>query len=474
MVRGMYQLQHDPDWMTQMYGSGLKKSLLESVARGGVSEERGTSFVPSLATGTDFGEVPDRAVVQPKPAYKLPSVALPETDPVLKQANMAADTLTRSLLGAGLGAGAGYLGHRAYQALNPAQTEEARKRQRNLSLAAGAGLGGLTGYLTTPLAAAKPAPANPPANLPAPANPPANPPANLPAPTNLPANLPAPTNLPANLPAPTNLPANLPAPTNLPVQSRGGMAVPPPSFAESAKPLPVLTDLPSPSSWQPEPTVSETTQTDLVNPSISSTEFAQSILPVNLQKNLAQVDILPVPLKLVSQLPQTTTNSLTMPTPMQAFNQAGMTGLETLGLSEAERRGMAYLGKKLLPLAQSQAQANPGWLSRLLPKLTGTVPRLAGPTNFALDLALPGRAATSAAGLRGGLPAVGATTLLNTAFELGDLAGLDGQRGWDWQQYENDLANRGTLSQMWKGFNNPLKSGIYEFSNLRYLPYLFR
>ena len=52
MVRGMYQLQHDPDWMTQMYGSGLKHSLLESTARGAVSEERGTSFIPSLATGT--------------------------------------------------------------------------------------------------------------------------------------------------------------------------------------------------------------------------------------------------------------------------------------------------------------------------------------------------------------------------------------------------------------------------------------
>jgi len=78
MVRGMYQLQHDPDWMTQMYGSGLKKSLLESVARGGTSEERGTSFVPSLATGTDFGSVPERAVVKPKAPYQLPKVEVPE------------------------------------------------------------------------------------------------------------------------------------------------------------------------------------------------------------------------------------------------------------------------------------------------------------------------------------------------------------------------------------------------------------
>lgn len=81
MVRGMYQMQHDPDWMTQMYGSGLKKSLLESTARGATSEERGTSFIPSLASGTDFGEVPNRAVIQPKPAYSLPKVSIPDLEP---------------------------------------------------------------------------------------------------------------------------------------------------------------------------------------------------------------------------------------------------------------------------------------------------------------------------------------------------------------------------------------------------------
>jgi hypothetical protein len=78
MVRGMYQLQHDPDWMTQMYGSGLKKSLLNSVARGAVSETRGTSFVPSLATGLDFGEVPDRAVIKPLEGYPAPPVPIPD------------------------------------------------------------------------------------------------------------------------------------------------------------------------------------------------------------------------------------------------------------------------------------------------------------------------------------------------------------------------------------------------------------
>jgi hypothetical protein len=80
MVRGMYQLQHDPDWLTQMYGSGLKQSLLDSVARGAKSEARGTSFVSSLATGTDFGEVPDRAVIQPQKPYAPPNVPLPKIE----------------------------------------------------------------------------------------------------------------------------------------------------------------------------------------------------------------------------------------------------------------------------------------------------------------------------------------------------------------------------------------------------------
>jgi DNA-directed RNA polymerase subunit beta' len=79
MVRGMFGMQHDPDWMTQMYGSGLKKSLLQSTARGSTSKEQGTSFVPSLAAGTDFGQVKDRAVVQPQAPYKLPEVEEPET-----------------------------------------------------------------------------------------------------------------------------------------------------------------------------------------------------------------------------------------------------------------------------------------------------------------------------------------------------------------------------------------------------------
>jgi hypothetical protein len=55
MIRGSTNLHHDPDWLVKMYGSGLKTNLLHDVHRGATSDEMGTSFVPSLAKGTDFG-----------------------------------------------------------------------------------------------------------------------------------------------------------------------------------------------------------------------------------------------------------------------------------------------------------------------------------------------------------------------------------------------------------------------------------
>lgn len=55
MVRGMDNLSYDPDFMTNMLGSGLKGSLLDAVHRGGTSNENGTSYVPSLAKAVDFG-----------------------------------------------------------------------------------------------------------------------------------------------------------------------------------------------------------------------------------------------------------------------------------------------------------------------------------------------------------------------------------------------------------------------------------
>ena len=55
MVRGMANLQHDPDWMTRMFGSGLKSSLLKGVHRGATADETGTSFVAGRARAVDFG-----------------------------------------------------------------------------------------------------------------------------------------------------------------------------------------------------------------------------------------------------------------------------------------------------------------------------------------------------------------------------------------------------------------------------------
>lgn len=64
MIRGMASLQHDPDWQTRMFGSGLKGSLLDAVHRGGTSEQAGTSFVPSRAKAVDFGKM--GPIVTPK------------------------------------------------------------------------------------------------------------------------------------------------------------------------------------------------------------------------------------------------------------------------------------------------------------------------------------------------------------------------------------------------------------------------
>jgi len=55
MIRGMANVAHDPDWMARLMGSYQSKSLLEGARRGAVSDETGTSYVPSLASGANFG-----------------------------------------------------------------------------------------------------------------------------------------------------------------------------------------------------------------------------------------------------------------------------------------------------------------------------------------------------------------------------------------------------------------------------------
>ena len=54
--RMMTHMSKDPDWMVRMHGYYLKDSLLDAVHKGLTSDERSTSFVPSLAKGVDFGK----------------------------------------------------------------------------------------------------------------------------------------------------------------------------------------------------------------------------------------------------------------------------------------------------------------------------------------------------------------------------------------------------------------------------------
>lgn len=55
MVRGMANISNDPDWMTRMLGSYQSRGFLDSVHRARKSDEAGSSYVPSLARGEQFG-----------------------------------------------------------------------------------------------------------------------------------------------------------------------------------------------------------------------------------------------------------------------------------------------------------------------------------------------------------------------------------------------------------------------------------
>lgn len=57
MIRGMANISHDPDPVTRGLGSYQQKSFLRAAQRGDVSDTAGTSFVPTLAEGKDFGIV---------------------------------------------------------------------------------------------------------------------------------------------------------------------------------------------------------------------------------------------------------------------------------------------------------------------------------------------------------------------------------------------------------------------------------
>jgi DNA-directed RNA polymerase subunit beta' len=58
MTRAMETLSHSSDWMVRLGGFQLKKGLGEAVHRNRVAETHGTSFIPALAQGTEFGKPP--------------------------------------------------------------------------------------------------------------------------------------------------------------------------------------------------------------------------------------------------------------------------------------------------------------------------------------------------------------------------------------------------------------------------------
>lgn len=55
MIRSHDTLIHDPDPLTRQLGSNLEKGLLKAVHRADVSDTAGSSYVPALAAGVDFG-----------------------------------------------------------------------------------------------------------------------------------------------------------------------------------------------------------------------------------------------------------------------------------------------------------------------------------------------------------------------------------------------------------------------------------
>lgn len=129
MIRGMNNLHYDPDWQVRMYGSGLKTSLLDSVHHGGRSDELGTSFVPALARGVDFGHIgsiqspqPGKpAPVRPPPVPDMPAPIKRSVDRVAAIAHLrwmakAADATHNSFAGSSTTTAAGLPGNTAGQA----------------------------------------------------------------------------------------------------------------------------------------------------------------------------------------------------------------------------------------------------------------------------------------------------------------------------------------------------------------------
>jgi len=88
MIRGMESLSHDPDWATRFLGSYVKKNFLKGVHRGDYSDERGTSYVPSLIRAVDFDKFP------PVQGYEnpLPIPAAPRKNSIMDGLQLPSQT----------------------------------------------------------------------------------------------------------------------------------------------------------------------------------------------------------------------------------------------------------------------------------------------------------------------------------------------------------------------------------------------
>ncbi len=62
MVRAMETLSHAPDWMVRLGGFNLGKGFKDSVSHNLSADTHGTSFIPALAQGVEFGKPPKGSV----------------------------------------------------------------------------------------------------------------------------------------------------------------------------------------------------------------------------------------------------------------------------------------------------------------------------------------------------------------------------------------------------------------------------
>lgn len=72
MVRGMANISNDSDWMTRMLGSYQERGFLDSVHRGRASDTAGSSYVPALARGEQFGLSGTTSGWKPEPTAQVP------------------------------------------------------------------------------------------------------------------------------------------------------------------------------------------------------------------------------------------------------------------------------------------------------------------------------------------------------------------------------------------------------------------